>query len=37
VAELEQQIQKMKKIINSNLTNHKDATDRLKLQLKEAQ
>lgn len=34
--ELENALTQAKKIINYNLTNHKEATDRLKLQLKEA-
>lgn len=34
--ELEIALAQAKKIINYNLTNHKEATDRLKLQLKDA-
>lgn len=33
--DLESTVQKFKKIMNFNLTNHKDATDRLRMQLKE--
>ena len=33
--DLESTVNKFKKIMNFNLTNHKDATDRLKQQLKE--
>jgi hypothetical protein len=34
---LEQTVSKIKKIMNFNLSNHKEATDRLKLQVKEAE
>ena len=34
--DLEATVNKFKKVVNFNLTNHKDATDRLKQQLKEA-
>ena len=33
--DLEQALGKIKKVMNFNLTNHKEATDRLRVQLKE--